>query len=170
MCDPCENCVHRAHAKLVLLALREKDTLIRNLKEKIIEMEDKAFHKILDEIAAKGDGSVIDIVANYAELRTISCIGCGFCCRKSLCWFGHSESVKDPCSHLYWSGEKWRCFLIENDPKIYKNLGAGEGCCANLNTYQRFRYVPTPDDLKDEEATLKRVTRVKKITSTQEKK
>jgi hypothetical protein len=65
---------------------------------------------------------------------------------------------KDPedkhCCYLLWDGGKWRCELILRSKTIGKALYAGEGCCADLNTYFRYKIVPTPKDLANENAFL----------------
>ena len=99
------------------------------------------------------------------ELVTRDCLGCGFCCRKSPCFLGEIDPQKKYCKHLVWNGEKWRCELILKSKTIGKALYAGEGCCSDANTYQRYKVIPTPEDLKDESALLRRITRRKKCVS-----
>lgn len=90
------------------------------------------------------------------------CIGCGFCCRQGPCSLGH-EGAHGHCALLRWDGSKWRCsFMNDCMPKEAKQaimaaVAIGAGCCSSLNTYRRKNYVPTPEDLKDEKALLRKL-------------
>ena len=78
------------------------------------------------------------------ELRTIPCVGCGFCCRKARCYLGTKQHGSgDNCPSLVWNGERWRCQLVldneglKNNPTISFDLHIGAGCCCSLNTDRR---------------------------------
>ena len=68
------------------------------------------------------------------------CIGCGHCCIKSPCSYelmkhGDRDEI---CPELIWSVEdnRYICKAILNNPKVARALYAGEGCCANMNSWR----------------------------------
>ena len=71
------------------------------------------------------------------------CVGCGFCCIKSVCalgqmWYGVEPT--DRCPGLVWREDRYRCNLIEerpNDESLKIELAVGAGCCCGLNTWRR---------------------------------
>jgi len=78
------------------------------------------------------------------------CIGCGFCCLKTKCMAGQRlYPSADKCPALRWNGERHTCELMELPGAVgeaYRaELYAGEGCCANLNSWY---YEPLRDRTK----------------------
>jgi len=73
-----------------------------------------------------------------AAIRT--CVGCGYCCKKSLCamavWILPPERHEEECPFLYFEGERYRCALAFHRPWA-EDLCIGEGCCCSLNTERR---------------------------------
>jgi hypothetical protein len=85
------------------------------------------------------------------EIKTVPCVGCGFCCRKGPCELATQFNIWRPpenggCRSLKWDGTKWRCTLVTLRPEYAEMLYAGEGCCCSLNTDRR--HIPTPDDVR----------------------
>ena len=79
------------------------------------------------------------------------CIGCGFCCTKTMCGAGlrvHGINIV-PCPSLEWNGDRHVCKLMTTPgdlgDRYKKELYAGEGCCANLNSWY---YEPLIDRTK----------------------
>jgi len=71
------------------------------------------------------------------------CIGCGFCCWKSMCQAGHRlYPGAELCPALIWNGKRHVCDLMQlpgNLGELYrKELYAREGCCSNLNSWRRM--------------------------------
>lgn len=71
------------------------------------------------------------------------CVGCGWCCWKTPCWVSiriHGTAIA-PCPELRWNGTRHVCKLMEMEGQLganyRKELFAGEGCCANLNSWRR---------------------------------
>jgi hypothetical protein len=66
------------------------------------------------------------------------CIGCGYCCWKAPCSYGHTVyGPGGPCGGLvYRDGRHW-CAALEKDPMLYIGLAIGAGCCSSLNTWRR---------------------------------
>jgi len=92
----------------------------------------------------------------------MECIGCGYCCRTVSCGIDRTEVSRGQCKHLEWDGNRWRCGYYEQADKqerrrVERVLGIGAGCCNGLNTYRIVDYVPTPDELEDEQALLARL-------------
>lgn len=80
-----------------------------------------------------------------------SCIGCGFCCRKTPCDVARRAGKVDnrgKCQLLRWDGERYRCGIMVDEfydyvrAKYIQDLSIGAGCCAGLNT-DRER-IPSP--------------------------
>ena len=77
------------------------------------------------------------------DLKVKPCVGCGFCCITAKCSAGQRlyPSAKT-CPALLWSDEKNRyyCDLMSLPGNIgfeyRKELYAGEGCCAGLNSWR----------------------------------
>ena len=93
------------------------------------------------------------------------CIGCGYCCRKAPCLLSLWDADERRCDCLKWDGHRWRCALVEDTVRMARRLvveylAIGEGCCSNMNTYRVKRYVPTPEDLKNEDECLSRLRRL----------
>lgn len=93
-----------------------------------------------------------------------ACIGCGYCCRKAPCGLPGVEWKSGQCSELVWdkSSQCWRYRKVLESgikSKIAEQLSIGAGCCSGLNTYQRFQYIPTLEDLKHEDVLVKKLER-----------
>jgi len=78
------------------------------------------------------------------------CIGCGFCCLKTKCIAAQRlYPSAEKCPALKWNGERHVCELMELPGTVgaaYRaELYAGEGCCANLNSWY---YEPLQDRTK----------------------
>ncbi len=74
-------------------------------------------------------------------LRIKDCIGCGFCCTKAKCSAGNRlYAAADVCTALEWNGERHVCKLMELPgiigERYRKELYAGEGCCAGINSWR----------------------------------
>jgi|GEM_PF-1245968 len=68
------------------------------------------------------------------------CIGCGYCCLKSRCVASvRLYPTADVCPFLEWNGKRHICKLMllpgEVGRSYRKELYAGEGCCASLNSW-----------------------------------
>jgi hypothetical protein len=64
------------------------------------------------------------------------CVGCGYCCQRSLCEFA-LEFVDDSvpegeCPFLYRDGDRFKCALADHPPWA-ERLCIGEGCCSGMN-------------------------------------
>ena len=76
-------------------------------------------------------------------MRVSKCVGCGFCCIKSACVLGQMWNNSEPwerCPSLVWNGSRYICDIIADRPdddSLRIELGVGEGCCANLNSWRR---------------------------------
>jgi len=71
------------------------------------------------------------------------CIGCGYCCMKSLCMLGSIKyGYKTPCPSLvlkdgrYWCGEVLSAD-DERRPVIERDLAINAGCCSSMNTQRQ---------------------------------
>jgi hypothetical protein len=74
------------------------------------------------------------------------CVGCGYCCRKTLCWEGqkthpHIEGGQGPCPELVQdeANERYWCGLLkkavgDERNRIAGSLFIGTGCCSSLNS------------------------------------
>jgi len=78
---------------------------------------------------------------NNTDNKYPPCIGCGFCCTKAMCDAGrriHGVNLL-PCPSLEWNGDRHICKLMvipgNLGERYRKELYAGEGCCANLNSW-----------------------------------
>lgn len=76
-------------------------------------------------------------------IKIKDCIGCGFCCTKTLCEAARRvySTIHTPCPGLIWNGERHECKLMTLPGElgsIYrKELYAGEGCCMGLNSWRK---------------------------------
>lgn len=68
-----------------------------------------------------------------------SCVGCGYCCLKSMCTIGMREHGKwvDKCPFLIWEDDKYRCKLVQSDVSYENEIGTGLGCVSGLNDWRR---------------------------------
>lgn len=78
----------------------------------------------------------------------VECVGCGYCCKKVICWEGihaNRELVekqgnnRGPCPELvFQDGRYWCRLVLEADEKERKRLKMsihiGAGCCSNMNS------------------------------------
>ena len=68
------------------------------------------------------------------------CVGCGFCCSKSLCPLGSTHyGYERPCPALVFQDERYWCKFIleataEHRQKLIAWLYIGDGCCCGLNS------------------------------------
>jgi len=76
-------------------------------------------------------------------LAVSECIGCGFCCTKTLCDVARRvySTIYTPCPALVWTGERHVCKLMTLPSRLgetyRQELYAGEGCCSGLNSWRR---------------------------------
>jgi len=87
-------------------------------------------------------------------MKVTPCNGCGYCCTKVPC----SASMRlypgaEICPALIWVEDKkmHRCSLMEIGGPVgsayRKELSAGAGCCANLNSWRKDIKRRTRDDI-----------------------
>jgi len=68
------------------------------------------------------------------------CIGCGYCCQKTVCFLGQQRDVKAndvPCPMLIWDGQRHWCKIILQEPRLHEEVAIGKGCPSTL--YNNFR-------------------------------
>lgn len=89
-----------------------------------------------------------------------------YCCRKGPCGMYGVEWENGRCAALVWNKEqrKWLCNEVlcatgDRRDQLIKHLAIGAGCCSVFNTYRQAEYVPTPEDLKNEDELLRRLSR-----------
>ena len=89
-------------------------------------------------------------------MKTTPCIGCGYCCRKVRCAISYQMFKTDDkkCKALKWNGKRWICEIVCFIPTI------GFGCSSALNTYRLKKYIPSPDELKDENKLLRKLNNI----------
>jgi len=68
------------------------------------------------------------------------CIGCGYCCKKAMCFIGIViyGRPKDNCPYLIWSNTRNRylCQLVISNESFINKISIGEGCGSPLNTWR----------------------------------
>ena len=74
------------------------------------------------------------------------CIGCGYCCRKSVCvlvQLKYDVTPDQSCPGLIWDGVRHWCEFVLNtlekgDISVALELSIGKGCCSPLfNTWRK---------------------------------
>lgn len=90
---------------------------------------------------------------NPEEITPRECVGCGYCCMKTPCDAARRLYPNvEHCPQLNWNGERYVCGLMEISGPLgeqyKKELYAGAGCCASLNSWR--------NDVKKREPELKR--------------
>ncbi|MFA6234504.1 MAG: hypothetical protein WC824_10035 [Bacteroidota bacterium] len=85
------------------------------------------------------------------------CIGCGACCRASVCYMGlvKGGDVKRNCPYIRYHDERWWCGIVEDAPepeksKLIEHMYIGKGCCQGLFNGDRAK-IPTPEEVKERE-------------------
>ena len=86
-------------------------------------------------------------------MKTRECVGCGFCCMKTPCDVSRRlYPGAERCPELRWNGERYICNLMTISGPLgdlyKKELHAGAGCCAGLNSWR--------NDVKKREPELNR--------------
>jgi hypothetical protein len=76
------------------------------------------------------------------DIITQPCVGCGFCCLKTPCGASlRIHGTTDVCPELNWNGSRYECKLMTRPGQIgeryRKELYAGAGCCAGLNSWRK---------------------------------
>lgn len=74
----------------------------------------------------------------YISDYKISCVNCGYCCKKATCDIGLTHGA-EPTNCKFLIGDRpgeYKCWLAEKEiyPHIKKDLAIGDGCCSSLNT------------------------------------
>lgn len=70
------------------------------------------------------------------------CVGCGYCCLKTMCLIGllaHGTFEKR-CPYLFWQEKqkRYRCSLVPDMTTHGKeSLGIGAGCPSSLNDWRK---------------------------------
>jgi len=71
------------------------------------------------------------------ETEVSQCMGCGYCCKKSLCVLAVTllpDSVPEgECPFLYQEDDRYKCILAIHE-RWAKELYIGEGCCSGMNS------------------------------------
>jgi len=70
------------------------------------------------------------------------CVGCGYCCKKAACFTAEKMglAIDHKCQALRWDGERYRCGLYQDYPRMKDNLTIGAGCSSSLNS-DRWPYL-----------------------------
>ena len=82
------------------------------------------------------------------EFKVAPCVGCGYCCKKAVCYIGVISGMEGPpCSGLVWKDDRYWCQLaleatelksqLVEDPdeweaNIERDLAIGAGCSSSL--------------------------------------
>ena len=77
--------------------------------------------------------------------RGLSCVHCGYCCRKATCAFGVAAGagVHD-CHFLIHEDDLWWCALARMSPTYARHIGTGTGCSSLMNS-DRQRIIQAPE-------------------------
>lgn len=99
------------------------------------------------------------------DLRISECVGCGWCCIKTQCGVSlRLHGKQNRCPELIWSIDENRyfCRLMTFETSLSdaykKELYAGEGCCASLNSWRRD--IRNRDEAKEENFALDTVLQI----------
>jgi len=67
------------------------------------------------------------------------CVGCGYCCLKTMCTVGMDRhgKWKKRCPYLIWEGDKYRCQLVQDEVVGWREITVGMGCPSGLNSWRQ---------------------------------
>lgn len=67
----------------------------------------------------------------------VTCVQCGYCCRRSTCGFGQWDSHAQQCCYLKpTTKNQYECAIFEKihkDPSSVISPAFGAGCCSSMN-------------------------------------
>jgi hypothetical protein len=70
------------------------------------------------------------------------CVGCGYCCQKTVCFVGQANGAhhKPPCEFLVHKDGRFWCLLVlqfEDSARMKHDLAIGCGCSSSMFNTQR---------------------------------